>query len=104
MPTPRQPLPSRERRHYTIAELRADKDKRTIVGHAAVFNSPTDLGWFREQIRPGAFAESVKVDDVRALFNHNPDHVLGRNKAGTLKLAEDDKGLAIEITPPDTQL
>jgi HK97 family phage prohead protease len=102
-PSPKPQTEQRERRVLT-AELRAGKDKRTIVGHAAVFNSPTDLGWFREQIRPGAFAESVKADDIRALFNHDPNHVLGRNKAGTLRLAEDDKGLAIEIDPPDTQL
>ena len=30
---------------------------------------------------------------MRALFNHNPDHVLGRKSAGTLALREDAKGL-----------
>ncbi len=85
-------------------ETRED-GKRRIVGHAAVFNQLSeDLGGFREQIAPGAFADAIKTDDVRALFNHNPDHVLGRNMAGTLQLSEDSRGLAIEIDPPDTQL
>lgn len=99
-------LPARERRHFVVADLRAVRAEgkpAMISGHAAVFNSATDLGWFREQIRPGAFADSIKADDVRALFNHDPNIVLGRNTAGTLRLGEDDKGLAIEIDPPDTQ-
>lgn len=78
--------------------------KRTMSGHAAVFNTQTDLGWgIREQIAPGAFTESIKEDDVRALFNHDANYVLGRNKAGTLTMREDEKGLAVEIDPPDTQ-
>jgi len=60
-----------------------------------------DLGGFREQIAPGAFS-TVKTDDVRALFNHKPDYVLGRNTAGTLNITEDAKGLRVEILPPDT--
>jgi uncharacterized protein len=74
-----------------------------LTGHAAVFNQVASGGWFQEKIAPGAFADSLKSDDVRALWNHNPDMVLGRNKAGTLKLYEDEKGLVSEITPPDTQ-
>ncbi len=86
-------------------EIRAEgegKESR-IIGHAAIFNTFTDIWDFREQVAPGAFRKSISEDDVRALFNHDPNHVLGRNRAGTLKLAEDEKGLAIEIIPPDTQ-
>lgn len=97
-----------ERRGYPaelIVELRDDGERPTIRGHAAVFDALSeDLGGFREKIQPGAFAETIKSDDVRALFNHSPDHVLGRNRAGTLKMIEDDRGLAVEIDPPDTQL
>jgi HK97 family phage prohead protease len=101
------PNSDREYRTYNASiELRADEgqENRKIRGHAAVFNEIAgDPKMFLEQIAPGAFTESIGKDDVRALWNHNPDYVLGRNKSGTLTLSEDDKGLAIEIDPPDTQ-
>lgn len=75
-----------------------------LVGHAAVFDAPTEIaGAFQERIDPGAFADSIKEDDIRALFNHDPNYVLGRNTAGTLLLKEDKKGLHIEVDPPETQ-
>jgi HK97 family phage prohead protease len=86
-----------------IIEKRSESDPERIVGHAAVFDTIGDGGWFREKIAPGAFSRSIQEDDIRALFNHNPDLLLGRNKAGTLALREDDKGLWVEIDPPDTQ-
>lgn len=96
-----------ERRTVLLDEIKIEKredGKPKMVGHAAVFNQLSeDLGGFREQIAPGAFAEAIEKDDVRALWNHNPDHVLGRKAAGTLLLSEDSRGLAIEIIPPDTQ-
>lgn len=79
-----------------------------ITGYAAVFNEETEL-WpgFREKIAPGAFAESIKQDDVRALFNHDPNIILGRTKSKTLRLWEDERGLAYEILAnvddPDAQ-
>ncbi|MGL5344884.1 MAG: HK97 family phage prohead protease [Plesiomonas sp.] len=87
-------------------EIRAEGDESTgikIVGNAAVFNKRSaNLGGFVEVIAPGAF-DDVLNDDVRGLFNHERNFVLGRSKSGTLKLSIDDTGLRYEITPPDTQ-
>ncbi len=95
-----------DRRSYKI-ELRSitgENGQRQIEGHAAVFNSLSEEIWgFRELIKPGAFANAIAKSDVRALWNHNPDYVLGRTKAKTLTISEDDRGLAVNITPPDTQ-
>lgn len=86
-------------------EIRSDSDSdmAELVGHAAVFDEIGDGGWFKEKIASGAFKESIKDDDIRALINHNPGFVLGRNTSGTLTLQEDKKGLAIRISPPNTQ-
>ncbi len=74
----------------------------TITGYAAVFDRETDIaGLFREVIRPKAFSAALlRRDDVRALFNHNPDFVLGRTRSGTLRLTQDDRGLKYDIDPP----
>lgn len=76
-----------------------------IRGYAAVFNEWADIvpGMFREQIAPGAFRKTIGEADVRALVNHDPNYVLGRNRAGTLTMREDKHGLAVEIEPPDAQ-
>jgi len=86
--------------------IRAAGDGPTkINGHAAKFDVLSeDLGGFRERIAPGAFAQTIKSGDVRALFNHDSNIVLGRNKAGTLRLSEDSAGLSFEIDAPQTQL
>lgn len=97
-----------ERRFFEGAELRATGDgdgPKKLEGYAAVFNQRSeDLGGFREVIAPGAFTKAVAEDDVRALWNHDSNHVLGRTKSGTLKLSEDDHGLKMEVEPPDTQV
>lgn len=88
----------------TDVETRATDDgKKVISGYAARFDSLSVPMWgFREKIRYGAFRESLKRNDVKALWNHNSDKVLGSTKAKTLTLAEDEKGLRFEIYPPDT--
>lgn len=95
-----------ERRGFILDGLkieRRDGEAPKIVGHAAVFNALSeDLGGFRETILPGAFTEAIGRDDVRALINHDSNLILGRNRAGTLALSEDERGLLVEITPPDT--
>lgn len=92
-----------------VAELRAvakgDAMPTMISGHAAKFDSLSeDLGGFRERIAPGAFAKTITSGDVRALWNHDANIVLGRNKSGTLRLSEDSAGLAFEVDMPDTQM
>jgi len=100
-------LPSKERRAVAI-EIRMDGtgegETPMMRGHAAVFDSASVLlcGCFREVIKPGAFSDALKSSDVRALFNHDPNLILGRTSAGTLRVAEDATGLAIEIDPPET--
>lgn len=93
-----------ERRTYEQpVEIRAAGDKITAVGYAAVFHRLSqNLGGFVEQVAPGAFAKTITEQDVRALFNHDQNRVLGRMGAGTLRLAEDGTGLAYEIDLPDT--
>jgi HK97 family phage prohead protease len=97
-----------ERRFFAVEGLAVEtrEGKAPVLrGHAAVFNQLSeDLGGFREQIVPGAFASAVDgSDDVRALFNHDSNFILGRNRSKTLRLKEDSRGLAIEIDVPDTQ-
>jgi len=90
------------------AELRvvkADGAPTKIAGHAATFDQwSEDLGGFKERVAPSAFAKSIQSNDIRALWNHDTNIVLGRNKAGTLRLAEDSVGLYYEVDAPDTQL
>lgn len=97
---------NKEKRLYQNLEIRAlDSEKRQIGGYAAVFNSVTKIHpMLNEKVAPGAFGETVKNDDIRALWSHNPDFVLGRNKNNTLKLWEDDVGLAFSLELPDTQI
>lgn len=76
---------------------------RTAVGYAAVFNAQANIGdLFIEQVAPGAFDDAVAGGDVRALLDHDPARLLGRTVSGTLRLAQDATGLAVEIDLPDT--
>lgn len=84
-------------------EKRADEPEK-LVGYAAVFGQETSIGgYFREMVQRGAFTEALQRDDIHALYNHDYAYVIGRKRAGTLQIAEDDHGLRVEITPPNTQ-
>jgi len=95
--------PQIERR--TAAECRAADGGRRLVGRAAVFNATADIGPFRERIAPGAFSRALAEGrDVVALVDHEPGALLARTRTGTLRLSEDDRGLAFELDVPDTTL
>lgn len=79
-----------------------EKREKKLQGYAARFNTIADLYWFDEEILPGAFTDSIARDDIRALIDHDSSLILGRNRANTLVLSEDTKGLYSIITPPET--
>lgn len=74
-------------------QTRSSNDDLFIEGYFSVFNSEYPL-WegASEIVKPGAFTNSVS-GDVRALINHDSSLVLGRTKAGTLTLRQDERGL-----------
>jgi HK97 family phage prohead protease len=86
-----------------------DQDAETPApvfrGHAAVFDRESeDLGGFREVIARGAFRRALDANqDTVALFNHDPNYVLGRTTNNTLDLREDPRGLHAYFQAPDTQ-
>lgn len=89
-----------------VAQMRAEVRGNRLSGHAAVFGQYADLGSNLETLARSAF-DAVLQDpatDVRALFNHDPSLVLGRQSAGTLKLGTDSQGLEFDIDLPNTTL
>lgn len=97
-----------ERRYlFSDTELRVEDvdGKPQVVGYAAVFNEETEImRRFREKVRPGAFAKTIVESDVRGLFNHDPNYVLGRNRSGTMRLEETSHGLQYRIQAPSSDL
>lgn len=91
---------------FQDTELRIEPDEsgQRIVGYVARFNrwSPVYVD-FREQLAPGFF-DDVLGSDVRGLFNHDPNWVLGRTTAGTMRLSSDELGLLADVDAPDTDL
>jgi uncharacterized protein len=102
---------TRETRFLISTELRAsggtgkNDAPPSICGYASVFGKPSqNLGGFKERIKPGTFTRALREkQDVRCLWNHSADVVLGRTKSGTLTLKEDARGLFFDCVLPDTQ-
>jgi len=90
-------------RRFTTRAVGFEAEGKKIYGYAAVFNQVSEnLGGFVETIALRAF-ESVLNQDVKGLFNHDPNYILGRTLAETLRLFEDSTGLGFEIDPPNTR-
>lgn len=97
-----------ERRYFEIQNLQtrddSDSDDLYLEGNFVVYNSNYQV-WdgATESIAPGAFRNSIH-DDVRALYNHNDDLVLGRTSAGTFTLEDRSDGLwgRIKVNRKDT--
>lgn len=87
----------------TSFDVRSEGNKHVFEGYALKWNARSqNLGGFVEEVAMGATAKTIQEADIRALFNHDPNLVLGRNKAGTLRLAEDSTGLDYKVDMPDT--
>lgn len=88
---------------FNVTRQQESPDELVVEGYFALYEQETELypGIF-EIITKGAFDNTLQ-NDVRALWNHNTQYVLGRNKSGTLELKADDKGLFGTIRLPKTQ-
>ena len=84
----------------------AEGGKKYIEGYFVVFNQRTEL-WpgFFEEIDPAAFNGSLNDNDVRCLYNHTDNIVLGRTGNKTVTLTPDAHGLwgEIEINQNDAE-
>lgn len=86
-------------------KLSEGEEGNTAVGYGSVFHSVTEIaGMFTEEIAPTAFNKTIKEANVRATFNHDFNNLLGTTKAGSVKLALDEKGLLYNINLPNTSL
>lgn len=88
---------------HTDFKTRDDTEEYIIEGYFSVFNSIYEIApGMTESVAPGAFSRSLS-NDVRALTNHDTTLVLGRTKAHTLELRQDEHGLwgRITINPND---
>lgn len=104
-----EPMDNLERRCVALPLTMETREagKAYIGGYAAKYNvRSTMLGTFREQIMPGAFTRALKEQQhpVVALWNHDPNYVLGSTRSGTLTVGTDDEGMRYSVEVPDTQL
>jgi HK97 family phage prohead protease len=88
---------------FQVTRQEETPDEMLIEGYFALYESETELfEGVHEVISRGAFDNTLN-NDIRALWNHNTQYVLGRNKSGSLELKTDEKGLFASIRLPKTQ-
>jgi uncharacterized protein len=86
-------------------EVRETEEGMSFSGYAAVFNSDSQPLPFTERIAPGAFRGSLRNrNDIKLLWNHETGQPLASTRAGNLRLTEDDRGLYVEATLPQTSV
>jgi HK97 family phage prohead protease len=83
---------------------RSATGSRKLVGYASVFGETADPLGFAERIQRGAFADAIRDGDPFLVYAHEDTAILARKSAGTLRLAEDAKGLRIEADVVNTSL
>lgn len=88
------------------SEVRMKGSSPILAGHASVFDQGADLRSHIEVIASTAFKRALDdpSTDVRALFNHDPNQLLGRQSSGTLRLGTDSRGLEFEVDLPATSV
>ncbi len=92
-----------ERRYFGggSVELREADDgetKRGIKGLAIPTNVTADIGWFTESIARSAVTDAIEQGwDVRGLFNHDPNMILGKTTSGTMTMKATRTGLTFDI-------
>jgi len=94
-----------ERRFIKGASIQARSgEKPGIAGIGVVYDQVYDNGWFLEIVKPGACARVLSENqDVRCLFNHDTNQLLGRTKSGTLRLQDSAAGFSFDCdTDPNT--
>lgn len=93
----------REYRDFTLAVIQAEEteaeERKVVHGYASTFNEPytlysDDEVEIREQVSADAF-ENADMSDVIFQYNHE-GRVFARVSNDTLKVAPDERGLAIE--------
>lgn len=88
-------------------KVREDNGRRYLEGYFAVFGDTYRVwdGWV-ETIERGAFARYLATgEDVKVLWNHDSNIVLGSTGNSTASLREDDTGLwgSVEINENDQE-
>lgn len=91
------------REMFLKAEVRASEndDKQKVIDGVIPYNKRAEIWGFMEVIKPGAFSKSLKERDVKALWNHSPQYILGRSDSGRLSFEDKADGLHFSLVIPE---